>query len=98
MFYSRCDLVFELSKIAIVCFNRMQEDTFVPNLVQIGRETAEESWLEKKKRNRQKNIILPKFWKIAFLQKRKYKNHADWNIGYTQRKLMGHGFTCEHVL
>ena len=27
----------------------MQEDTFVPNLVQIGRKTAEKSWQEKKK-------------------------------------------------
>ena len=57
----RCDLVLNFSKIALVRFNRMHEDAFVPNLVQIGRETAEKSWLEKKKRNRQKDIILPKF-------------------------------------
>ena len=53
----------------------MQEDAFVQNLVRIGRETAEKSCPEKKKTikaNRQKNIILPKFRKIAFLQKRKY--------------------------
>jgi hypothetical protein len=38
----------------------MQEDIFLPNMVQIGRETAEKSGLEKKA-NRQKNVILPKF-------------------------------------
>jgi len=48
------------SKIALVCLNRMQEDTFMPNLVQIGGETADKSWQEKKA-NRQKNIILPTF-------------------------------------
>ena len=51
MFVSRCDLVFNFSKIAFVYFNRMHEDAFVLNLVQIGRETAEESWLEKKINN-----------------------------------------------
>ena len=40
---------------------------------QIGRDTAEKSCPEEKKANGQKNIILPKFWKIAFLQKRQYK-------------------------
>ena len=50
-----------VSQIALLSINRIQEDAFVPNLVHIGRETAEESCLEKKKRNRQKNIILPKF-------------------------------------
>ena len=55
---------YNFSKIALVCLNRMQEDTFVPNLGQIGRETAEKSWREKKKKqkeNRRKNLILPKF-------------------------------------
>ena len=72
MFFGRCDLVFGPFKSALVCFNRMQEDTFVPNLVQIGRETAEKKLSGEKKANGQKNIILPTFLTIAFLQKRQY--------------------------
>ena len=34
----------------------MQEDAFVPNLVQIGRETAEQKSLEKKKPTEKHNI------------------------------------------
>jgi len=30
----------------------MPDDTFVPNLVQIGQETAEKRWREKKKRKK----------------------------------------------
>ena len=41
------------SKIALVCLNHTQEDTFLPNLVQIGREAAEKSWREKKKEKKQ---------------------------------------------
>jgi hypothetical protein len=33
----------------------MQDDTFVPNLVQIGQETAEKRWREKKKKKKQIN-------------------------------------------
>jgi len=48
------------SKIALVYFNHMQENTFVPNLVQIGRETADKSWREKKKKSEtdRKTIIV----------------------------------------
>jgi len=38
----------------------MQEYTVVPNLVQIGRETADKSWLEKSKPT-EKHSKLPKF-------------------------------------
>ena len=37
-----------------------QEDTLVPNLVQIGQVAAEKIWREKEK----KTLILPKSWKI----------------------------------
>ena len=53
MFFGRCDLVLNFSKIARLSINRMQDDTFVTNLVQIGQETAEKSWREKKKRKKQ---------------------------------------------
>ena len=46
---------FNFSKIALLSINRMQDDTFVPNLVQIGQETAEKRWREKKKA-KQSNI------------------------------------------
>ena len=45
-----CFLDVVTSKIALVCLNRMQENTFVPNLVQIGREMADKSWREKKRK------------------------------------------------
>ena len=35
-FFGRCDLVFNFSKVAIVCLNRTQEDAFLPYLVQIA--------------------------------------------------------------
>ena len=41
------------SKIARLSINRMQDDTFVPNFVQIGKETAEKRWREKKKNKKQ---------------------------------------------
>ena len=63
------------SKIALVCFNRMQEDTFVPNLVQIGRQTAGEKKRKGKKQIDRKNIIFPKFSKIEFWQKRPLCRH-----------------------
>jgi len=48
-FFGRCNLVFELFKKRPGLFlNGTQEDTFVPNLVQIGQETAEKSCREKK--------------------------------------------------
>jgi len=57
MFLGRCDLVFELINIALVCFNfnDMQEDTFLPNFVYICRETADKSWRGKKKRKKNKS-------------------------------------------
>ena len=50
MFFGRCDLVFNFSQIARLSINRMQDNTFVPHLVQIGQETAEKCWREKKKK------------------------------------------------
>ena len=47
----------DFSKIALVYFNRMQEGTFVPNLAQIGRETAEKSCPEKKSKPPEKYNI-----------------------------------------
>jgi len=43
MLFDHCDLVLNFSKIAIVCIYRMQEDTFVPNLVETDREMVEKS-------------------------------------------------------
>ena len=42
----------------------MPDDTFVPNVVQIGQETAEKQTLAgERKANQQKNIILPQILK-----------------------------------
>ena len=46
--FTRRDLFFYFSKIARVYSSHTQVDALVPNLVQIGRETAEKSWREKK--------------------------------------------------
>jgi hypothetical protein len=43
-----------------LAINRVQEHTFAPNLVQMGQETAEKSWREKKKQVDGKIILLPK--------------------------------------
>ena len=61
------------SKIARLSINRMPDDTFVPNLVQIGQETAEKRWREKKMKKSkptEKYNITPDFEKNSFLQKR----------------------------
>ena len=49
----------------------MPDDTFVPNLAQIGQETAEKRWREKKKKSKptEKHNITPDFEKFHF-----YKN------------------------
>ena len=57
--FGRCDLVFELSKIALVCLNRMQEDVFLPILVQIGQ----------KKANRQKKHSITEILKNCIFAK-----------------------------
>ena len=57
MFFGRLTWFLNFSKIALVCLNRMQEDTFVPNLVQIGREMAEKRSLEKKSEPTEKHNI-----------------------------------------
>jgi len=49
---------FNFSKIARLSINRMLDDTFVKNLVQIGQETAEKRWREKKKKKKQINSVL----------------------------------------
>ena len=61
-FFTVVTWFFNFSKIGLVCLNRMQEDVFVPILAQIGQETAEKSWREKKRKkaSRQKNIIILK--------------------------------------
>jgi len=56
--------------------NRMQEDAFLPNLVEIGRGSAEKKYREKKVIIKQtdRKTILTKFWKFVFLHKRQYNN------------------------
>ena len=55
----------------------MYEDALVPNLVQIGRETAEKSWREKKKAKPTASYnITPDFEKFHF-----YKNGNITRIG-----------------
>ena len=48
----------------------MQDDTFVPNLVQIGQETAEKRWREKKSKPTEKYNITPDLEKFHFYKKR----------------------------
>jgi hypothetical protein len=50
--FGRCDLVFELFAKSSPQYKRIYEHTFVPNLVQIGQETAEKSWWKKKKKSK----------------------------------------------
>ena len=53
--FGRCDLVFELFKNRPRFFlGPEQGDTFVPNLVQVGRAAAEKIWREKKKKKKRK--------------------------------------------
>jgi len=43
------------TKIARLSINRMQDDTFVPYLVQIGQETAEKGYWREKKEKKKSN-------------------------------------------
>ena len=57
-------------KIIPVCFYPTLADPFVPNLVQIGRATADRSWHKKKTTEKpRKNVIILKFRNIAILAK-----------------------------
>ena len=56
--------------------NRVPDGMLVPNLVQIGQETAEKRWREKRKKKSKstEKHNITEILKIAFLQKRQYKN------------------------
>ena len=72
MFFGRCDLVLNFTQIARLSINCMQDDTFVPNLVQIGQETDEKRWREKKKKKSkptEKYNITPDLEKCHFYKK-----------------------------
>jgi hypothetical protein len=72
MIFCRCDVVWK--KIAHLSINSTQQDTFVPNFVQIGRQRQLRNVGTRKKESWQKNTN--EFFKGIFTKKKKqYKNH-----------------------
>jgi len=70
MLFGRRDLAFELHKNRPrLCFYPTQENTFVHNLVPIGRATAEKSWREKKTQIDRKVKYYQNFEKLHFFLK-----------------------------
>ena len=83
MFFGRCDLVFLTFQKSLSSFSAQSRETTYS--CQIWCKSVERRLRKfggrKKNANRQKNIILPKLWKIEFLQKRKYNNAIIWITG-----------------